>query len=97
MRVTLNAWPDKTPDFVSHRVMNEYIIDTSQKSGVHDATVFGAKVTNIEKLNENPKWQVSWTELEDDESGNVKEQEKEDVSCRFKYCLYSAANIKSAL
>lgn len=88
MRVTLNAWPDKTPDFVSYRVMNEYIIDTSQKSGVHDATVFGAKVINIEKLNEKSKWQVSWTELEDDESGKVKEQEKDDVSCRFEYILF---------
>lgn len=81
MRVTLNAWPDKTPDFVSYRVMNEYIIDTSRKSGVHDVTVFGAKVTNIEKLDEKSKWQVSWTELEDDEAGKIKEQEKEDVSC----------------
>jgi hypothetical protein len=60
--------------------MNEYIIDTSRKSGVHDATVFGAKVTNIEKVNEKSKWRVSWTELEDDEAVKVKEREKEDVS-----------------
>uniref|UniRef100_A0A093XC75 Thiol-specific monooxygenase n=1 Tax=Talaromyces marneffei PM1 TaxID=1077442 RepID=A0A093XC75_TALMA len=80
MRVTLNAWPDKTPDFVSHRVMNEYIIDTSRKSGVHGVTLFGAKVTNIEKVNELSKWQVSWTELrEDDETGEVNEQEKNDL------------------
>ncbi|PCH04142.1 Flavin monooxygenase FMO [Penicillium occitanis (nom. inval.)] len=70
---------DKTPDFVSHRIMNEYILDTSRKSGVHDATVFGAKVTNIEKVNEPSKWHVSWTELEDDESGKVEELEKEDL------------------
>ncbi|EED15675.1 FAD dependent oxidoreductase, putative [Talaromyces stipitatus ATCC 10500] len=80
MRVTLNAWPDKTPDFVSHRVMNEYIIETSRKSGVHAVTLFGAKVTNIEKVNEKLKWRVSWTELEaGDEVGKVKEQNKDDL------------------
>lgn len=95
MRVTLNAWPDKTPDFVSHRVMNEYIIDTSRKSGVHGVTLFGAKVTNIEKVNELSKWQVSWTELrEDDETGEVNEQEKNDVSHRLKYCIYSTADVQ---
>lgn len=96
MRVTLNAWPDKTPDFVSHTVMNHYIIDTSRKSGVHDATVFGAKVTNIEKVKEQSKWQVSWSELNDNEAGTVIEQGKEDVRCRFKSCYHGVADIQLA-
>lgn len=76
MRVTLNSWPDKTPDYVSHRVLKEYIVDTSKKSGVYDETIFGAKVTNIEKVTKKSKWQVSWTELREDEAtGKVKEQD----------------------
>lgn len=97
MRVTLNAWPDKTPDFVSHKVMNDYIIDTSRKSGVHDATVFGAKVTHLEKVNEQSKWQVSWSELEDDGAGKVKELKKEEVGYTFKFCRLSAADQTSFL
>ena len=63
-----------------------------RKSGVHDVTVFGAKVTNIEKINEQSKWQVSWSELEDDGAGKVKELKKEDVSRTLKICRCSAAD-----
>ncbi|KAL3433094.1 major facilitator superfamily domain-containing protein [Aspergillus tetrazonus] len=73
MRVKLNAWPEGTPDFVSHSVMKEYIQDTSRKTGVDDITIYGARVKNLTKQGDS--WQVTWSGLEqqDDE---LKEQER---------------------
>ncbi|KAL4950731.1 major facilitator superfamily domain-containing protein [Aspergillus filifer] len=64
MRVKLNAWPKETPDFVSHSVLAAYIQDTSRKTGVHDATVYGARVKNLEKRGES--WEVTWSKLDGD-------------------------------
>ena len=76
MRVKLNAWPEGTPDFVSHSVMKEYIQDTSRKTGVDDITIYGARVKNLTKQGDS--WQVTWSRLEqqDDE---LKEQERKTV------------------
>lgn len=73
MRVKLNAWPEETPDYVSHSVMRDYIQDTSRKTGVHDITVYGARVKNISKQAET--WEVTWSRLEQ-ENNNVKEVEQ---------------------
>lgn len=73
MRVKLNAWPEGTPDFVSHSVMRDYIQDTSQKTGVHGSTIYGARVKNISK--QGGSWEVTWSRLEQDDDG-VKEQEQ---------------------
>ncbi len=35
MKLKINSWPVDTADFVNHRVLNEYIQDTSYKTGVH--------------------------------------------------------------
>ena len=64
MRVKLNAWPEDTPDFVSHSVLAAYIQDTSVKTGVHDATVYGARVKNLEKKGQS--WEVTWSKLDGD-------------------------------
>jgi ACS family pantothenate transporter-like MFS transporter len=76
MRVKLNAWPEGTPDFVSHSVMKEYIQDTSRKTGVDDITIYGARVKNL--IKQGDSWQVTWSRLEqyDDE---LKEQERKTV------------------
>lgn len=76
MRVKLNAWPEGTPDFVSHSVMKEYIQDTSRKTGVDDITIYGARVKNLTKQGDS--WQITWSRLEqqDDE---LKEQERKTV------------------
>ncbi|KAL4780013.1 major facilitator superfamily domain-containing protein [Aspergillus varians] len=76
MRVKLNAWPEGTPDFVSHSVMKEYIQDTSQKTGVHDITIYGARVKNITK--QGSEWEVTWSRLEQGSEG-VKEIEKKST------------------
>lgn len=77
MRVKLNAWPEGTPDFVSHSVMKEYIQDTSSKAGVHDITIYGARVKKIVKQGRN--WEVAWSRLEQESQG-VKEVEQIWVS-----------------
>ncbi|KAK1148122.1 hypothetical protein N8T08_010761 [Aspergillus melleus] len=75
MRVKLNAWPEGTPDFVSHTVMQAYIQDTAEKAGVHDVTIYGARVKNVSK--EGETWSVTWSSLrESDQLGRVEEVEQ---------------------
>jgi hypothetical protein len=76
MRVTLNAWPEGTPDFVSHSVMKEYIQDTSRKTRVEDVTIYGARVKNVSKQGE--AWNVTWSTLREDGAGVI-EQEIDSV------------------
>lgn len=81
MKVTLNSWPENTPDYVSHRVLNAYIQDTARITGVHEATVYGARVVNVQKVDSKEKWRVTWTQLsEDEKGGKLREQEDEGVS-----------------
>ncbi|KAL3462835.1 major facilitator superfamily domain-containing protein [Aspergillus heterothallicus] len=75
MRVTLNAWPEGTPDFVSHNVMKEYIQDTAKKTRVEDITIYGARVKNVSK--QGHSWQVTWSTLEQEDVGVV---EREKIS-----------------
>ncbi|PWY86668.1 pantothenate transporter, partial [Aspergillus heteromorphus CBS 117.55] len=75
MRVKLNAWPEGTPEFVSHRVMKEYIQDTSAKAGSDAVTIYGARVTKLHKDEGN--WRLTWSTLEkSEESGALEEQEQ---------------------
>ncbi|KAL2847213.1 major facilitator superfamily domain-containing protein [Aspergillus pseudoustus] len=72
MRVTLNAWPEGTPDFVSHSVMKEYIQDTARKTRAEDVTIYGARVKNVEKQGEG--WLVTWSTLDQGDSGVVERE-----------------------
>jgi hypothetical protein len=76
MRVTLNSWPEGTPDYVSHNVMKEYIQDTSRKTRVEDVTIYGARVKNISKQGEG--WNVTWSTLNDEDSGIVEREIESD-------------------
>ncbi|KAL2814676.1 major facilitator superfamily domain-containing protein [Aspergillus cavernicola] len=67
MRVKLNAWPEGTPDYVSHSVMKEYVQDTSNKAGVDENTIYGARVKNISKHEQS--WEVTWSRLEKQNDG----------------------------
>ncbi|OJJ44153.1 hypothetical protein ASPZODRAFT_145266 [Penicilliopsis zonata CBS 506.65] len=74
MRVKLNAWPEGTPDFVSHKIMKEYIQDTSRKTGVEQVTIYGACVSRIQKNTSG--WEVTWSTLhEDPQTGKLEEKE----------------------
>lgn len=55
MKLKINPWPAGTDDFVNHRVLNEYIQDTSRRTGVHSSTHYN---TRVEKVFKSGK---SWT------------------------------------
>ncbi|RAL10181.1 putative FAD dependent oxidoreductase [Aspergillus homomorphus CBS 101889] len=75
MRVKLNAWPEGTPEFVSHTVMKAYIQDTSRRAGADGVTIYGTRVTRVSK--DGHKWHVTWSTLQKDEdSGSLKEKEQ---------------------
>lgn len=88
MRVKLNAWPEGTPEFVSHTVMQAYIQDTAEKAGVHDVTIYGARVKNIAK--ERESWSVVWSSLRDRDTGGVEEVEHVEVCSE---CLHLRENV----
>ncbi|KAE8321610.1 major facilitator superfamily domain-containing protein [Aspergillus sergii] len=75
IRVKLNAWPEGTPDFVSHDVIKDYIQDTSRKARVDDVTIYGARVKDLRKRGD--KWEVVWSTVrENDQSDTVVELEE---------------------
>ena len=79
MRVKLNAWPEGTPEFVSHTVMKEYIQDTSKKAGADSVTLYGARVNRLHK--DEQEWHVTWSTLtEDDQTRRLKGREETAVS-----------------
>ncbi|KAE8351271.1 cytochrome P450 [Aspergillus coremiiformis] len=63
MQIKLRAWPEGTPDFVNHRVVKEYIQDIATHTGVHERTVYGARVRHVHKDGET--WHVNWSILDD--------------------------------
>lgn len=79
LRTKLNAWPDGTPHYVNHRVLKEYIQDTSSKAGVDNVTIFGALVTKVYK--DGHGWHVHWSSLhEDPKEGKTSGREQSAVS-----------------
>ncbi|KAJ5184103.1 hypothetical protein N7492_001719 [Penicillium capsulatum] len=77
LRTKLNAWPNGTPSFVNHRVLKEYIQNTSTKAGVDNVTILGALVTRIYK--DGQRWHVHWKSLHEDLEDNVSGQEQSAV------------------
>lgn len=59
MKLKINSWPPGTEDYVNHRVLNDYIQDTSQKTGVHSKTLYNTRVETIFKSGRLWKVQTS--------------------------------------
>ena len=59
MKLKINSWPADTADFVNHRVLNEYIQDTSHKAGVHSKTIYKSRVEKVFKSEQVWKVQTS--------------------------------------
>ena len=59
MKLKINSWPPGTADFVNHRVLNEYIQDTSYKTGVHLKTKYNTRVEKVFKSGQDWKMQTS--------------------------------------
>ncbi|KAE8316432.1 cytochrome P450 [Aspergillus transmontanensis] len=66
MRIKLRTWPENTPDFVHHSVVNEYIRDIALSTGVDERTIYGARVEHVYK--NGGKWHVNWSVLDDNGS-----------------------------
>ena len=61
MKLKLNAWPNGTEDHVNHRILSEYIQDTSRRTGVHSRTHYN---TRVEKVFKSGKiWKVQTSSL----------------------------------
>jgi len=65
MKTKLHEWPEGTEDYVNHRILKEYIQGIAKKTGVEDSTVFGAKVTKVEK--EGKTWSLTYETLAKEE------------------------------
>jgi ACS family pantothenate transporter-like MFS transporter len=76
MRTKLNAWPEGTPDFVSHEVLRDYIQDTSRKCGADRVTIYGARVLDVRKV--ESLWRVTWSTLEQDPQTQLWQEERHD-------------------
>lgn len=61
-KLTLNSWPEGTPDFVNHRIICDYIQDTSRKTGVHFKTIYNTRVERVAKAGQ--LWKVQSSTLE---------------------------------
>ncbi|KAL8793243.1 MAG: hypothetical protein Q9195_004179 [Heterodermia aff. obscurata] len=70
LKLQLNSWPPGTVDYVNHRVINDYIRDTSEKVGVNERTLYNTKVEKIEKS--GAKWRFKTTTLSHDRRGPKK-------------------------
>ena len=65
MKLKLNSWPAGTADFVNHRVLNEYIQDTSRRTGVHSSTQYNTRVEKVSKCDKS--WEVHTCTLTKDQ------------------------------
>ncbi|KAI9738410.1 MAG: hypothetical protein M1834_008913 [Cirrosporium novae-zelandiae] len=61
LQLKVNSFPPKTPDYVNHKVLEEYIQDTAQKTGVDELILYNTNVDNAEK--EDGKWWLSTSTL----------------------------------
>lgn len=59
MNLKINSWPPDTADYVNHRVLNDYIQDTSLKTGVYSCTIYNTRVEKVFKSGQIWKVQTS--------------------------------------
>lgn len=67
MQLQANAWKQGTEDFVSHRVLKEYIQDTVAKTGIDSLIRYNTRVKHVEKRGKT--WNVLAAELLQTEKG----------------------------
>lgn len=69
LETTLKQFPKGTEDYVTHKVLAEYIQDIVISSGVHDITHFDTSVRHVSKT--GGFWKVETTTLKTNASGVV--------------------------
>ncbi|KAF1986877.1 pantothenate transporter [Aulographum hederae CBS 113979] len=79
MRTKLRPWPPGTEDFVPHHVLRDYIQDLSRQTGVEDITLYGSRVTQLQKT--GGSWRLRYEVLRDAgaKSGRCSKQSYEEV------------------
>ena len=69
LETTLHRFPVGTEDYVTHKVLADYIRDTSISTGVHDVTQYDTNVRNVWKSGET--WSVETATLQTNTTGVV--------------------------
>jgi ACS family pantothenate transporter-like MFS transporter len=77
LETTLNRFPAGTEDFVSHKVLGDYIQETAAKTSVDEITQYDTEVRKVTKTGE--KWIVETTTLHTDESGKLSKANRSSV------------------
>lgn len=67
LETTLNQFPAGTEDYVTHRVIADYIKSTSISTGVHEITQYDTNVKNVSKKGKS--WSVETVALQTDATG----------------------------
>ncbi|PKX90521.1 monooxygenase [Aspergillus novofumigatus IBT 16806] len=91
MRTKLRPWPENTPDFVNHRVVNQYIRDIAQSTGVDERAIYSAQVKRIYKS--GTKWHVSWSVV--DNNGKIDGLEEKLMSSTFDAVVVASGHYHS--
>ncbi|CAE7212362.1 dimethylaniline monooxygenase [Pyrenophora teres f. teres] len=69
LETTLNRFPAGTEDYVTHKVLADYIQSTAISTGVHEITQYDTNVKSILKRGES--WSVETATLQSDITGDV--------------------------
>jgi hypothetical protein len=78
LETTLNRFPAGTEDFVSHKVLKDYIQSTAIVSGVQESTLYNTEVNKMSKSGNS--WTVDTTTLDVDDSGETRQTPGTSVS-----------------
>jgi hypothetical protein len=78
LETTLNRFPPGTQDYVTHKILGDYIQDTSILTGVHEVTQYNTNVKSVSKSGE--KWTVEIATLQTDTTGAVELKTTSHVS-----------------
>ncbi|KAL6161301.1 hypothetical protein ACJBU6_00421 [Exserohilum turcicum] len=70
LQTTLNQFPAGTEDYVTHKVLADYIQDTAISTGVHEVTQYDTNVESVSKKGES--WSVETTTFQTDATGTVR-------------------------
>jgi hypothetical protein len=78
LETTLNQFPPGTEDFVTHKVLCDYIQATAVSTGVDEVTHYDTDVRSVTKTGKS--WKVETATLQNDENGLLKRHVSFQVS-----------------
>jgi hypothetical protein len=78
LETTLNQFPPETEDYVTHKVLGDYIQDTALATGVHEVTHYNTSVRRVWKRDR--LWTVETALLRINDTAEFKLEESSHVS-----------------